>query len=346
MKRRTVLYALFSGAGLVSSCARGSTSNSALSNQGSIELTLVSYSVAKPLYAKLIPAFQEEWKGKTGQDVTFRQSYGSSGAQTGLILKGLEADMLCQNIQSNITPLVERKIVDANWSKRLPNNASPATSAVVIVVRPGNPKGIKNWIDLTQDGLQLVAVNPRTSGNAKWSLLAGYGAVLKEQGEEAAEAYLSRLVANVRTLVNAGRKATDAFIKNRIGDAMINFEHELIFTNANTDGDDYPYIVPARNLQVDFPVTVIDKVVDKRGTRKVAEAFTEFLFTSKAQEIYAQAGYRPINSDVYERYAKQYQSIDTLYTIADFGGWGEMNERLFADGALFEVAQAQAARAR
>jgi sulfate/thiosulfate transport system substrate-binding protein len=309
----------------------------------SVEVTLVSYAVAKPVFARLIPEFKKEWKAKTGQDVTFKESYGASGAQTRAIIDGLEADILAQNLQANITPLVEKKLVSPDWEKRLPNKAIPATSVMVIVARPGNPKQIRTWQDLTRDGVDVILINPKTSGNARWGVLAGYGPILKSDGKGKAEAYLKGLLRNVKTLVNNGREATDTFVRNRVGDVLITFENEIIFTN-DVIPKEYPYIAPSPNVQVDFPVTVIDSVVDKRGTRQVAEAFTQFLFTPKAQEIYAQLGYRSINDRVRKQYAKQYQTVQQINTIADFGGWGKVNQDLFAEGALFDIAQQAAAK--
>ena len=324
--------------GLTSLLAMTLPSVAIAQNQNSVELTLAGYAVAKPVFARLIPEFQKEWKAKTGQTVTFKESYGASNAQTRAILAGLEADVLAQNLQTNITPLVEKGLVKPNWDKRLPNKAIPAYTVMVQVVRPGNPKKISSWQDLTRDDVSIIAINPKTSGNARWGVLAGYGPIWKSDGEQKAKEYLNQFVKNTRTLVNSGREATDAFIKNRIGDVLITFESEIIFTN-EVFPRDFPYIAPSPNIQVDFPITVIDSVVDKRGTRKVAEAFTQFLFTPKAQEIYAQLGYRPVNKDVAKKYSKQYQQVNKLYTIADFGGWSQVNQKLFADGALFDIAQ-------
>ncbi|MEP1062104.1 MULTISPECIES: sulfate ABC transporter substrate-binding protein [Cyanophyceae] len=350
MKRRSVLYTfLFTAGFLMTACTQpqpsgqvgqdAASKTQATGTPSAVNLTFVSYGVAKPLYSKIIPAFQADWKEKTGQQVTFKESYGASGAQTRAILGGLEADILAQNIQSNVAPLVEKGFVAADWSKRLPNQASPANTVMVLVTRPGNPKQISDWRDLAKDGVSIVAINPQTSGNARWGILAGYGALAKAEGEPAANTYLNGFAKNIKTLVGNGREATDAFVKNKIGDVLVTFENEIIFTN-DAIPDDYPYIVPTNNIQVDFPVTVIDKTVDKRGTRKVAEAFTAFLFTPKAQEIFAQAGYRPIDKQAFATKSSQYKPVDKLYTIADFGGWQAVNKKLFADGGLFDVAQA------
>ncbi len=303
-----------------------------------VELTLVSYNVAKPAYSRIIPEFQKYWKEKTGQTVTFKESYGPTIPQARSILAGLDADIFAINTQFAVDLLVENGFVNANWQKRLPNNGIPMTSVMVLVTRPGNPKQLRTWQDLTRNDIHLVAINPKTSGNARWGILAGYGSILKVQGPEKARAYLNGLVKNSKSLVNSGREATDTFIRNRLGDVMINFENEIIFTN-DVIPRDFPYIAPSPNVQVDFPVTVVDKVVDKRGTRPVAEAFTQFLFTPKAQQIFAQVGYRPRDRAVYQQFQKQYQPVSKLYTIADFGGWQQVNRDVFADGALFDVAQ-------
>ncbi|NMF63573.1 sulfate ABC transporter substrate-binding protein [Brasilonema octagenarum] len=357
MRRRSALRALLFSAGFIipvctqtgnisrnQALATNPIQKIATKSPQPVELTLVAYGVAKAFYAKAIPAFQQEWKAKTGQDVKFKESYGPSGAQTRAILGGLQADILAQNLQSNLDPLVEKGFVRKDWSQRLPNQASPASTVMVIVTRPGNPKKIQDWKDLAHDGISIVAINPQTGGNARWGVLAGYGSILKSQGEQAAENYLKSFVKNIKTMVSSGREATDAFVKNKIGDALVTFENEIIFAN-KVIPEDYPYIVPASNIQVDFPVTVVDKVVDQRGTREVAEAFTKFLFSPKGQQIYAQSGYRPNDQQAYQQNASQYKSVKTLYKIADFGGWKLVNQKLFADGALFDNAQA-AARTR
>jgi sulfate transport system substrate-binding protein len=313
--------------------------------QRATELTLVGYAVAKPVFAKLIPEFQKQWQARTGQRVTFRESYGASGAQTRAILGGLEADILAQNIQSNIDPLVEKGLVRADWQKRLPNRAIPATSVMVLVTRPGNPKNIRTWSDLTRPDVEVLLINPKTAGNARWGITAGFGAMQRSFGEAKAREYLQRLVANTKVLASSGRDATDKFVKNRIGDVMINFENEVLFLNESIP-QDYPYVAPSPNIQVDFPVTVIDRTVDKRGTRQVAEAFTRFLFSPRGQEIYAEAGYRPVDPQVRRRFAQRFQPVQRIYKIGDFGGWGKVNALLFADGALFDQAQRLATQVR
>ncbi len=334
--RLIALSILFSASAAVS--APGFTSDSTASARSqSVEITLVSYAVAKAAYSRLIPEFQKEWKEKTGQTVTFKQSYGASAAQTRSILGGLEADILAQNLTTFVTPLVEKGLVSPRWQTRLPNKAVPVTTVMAVVVRQGNPKNIQTWQDLARPGVQSVSLNPKTSGNARWGYLAGYGTILKQKGDEAARSYLFSLVRNIKTQVNSGREATDAFVKNRVGDVLVTFENEIITTNEAIPKN-FPYVVPSENIKVEFPVTVIDKVVDKRGTRKVAEAFTRFLFTPKAQAIFAEVGYRPSNPQVLSRFGSQYRVVRQLRTVSDFGGWDAVNQKLFDDGGLFEQA--------
>jgi sulfate transport system substrate-binding protein len=334
MKRR---HLILGSAALVGSKVGSQVLPALAQSPPAVELTLVSYAVAKPLFAKIIPEFQKEWKTKTGQEVRFKESYGGTFPQARAILEGLEADIFPINTQAGIDILVERGFIRPDWAKRLPNNAVPATSIMVIVTRPGNPRQIKTWQDLTRDGVQIVSINPKTSGNARWGILAGYGAILKTQGQTSAKEYLNKLVRNSRTTVNTGREATDTFVRNRIGDVMINFENEIIFTNDSIPKD-FPFVAPSPNIQVDFPVAVVDRVVDKKGTRRVAEAFAKFLFSSRAQQIYADLGYRPRDQRIRQLNAKQYAQVAKQYKISDFGGWPQVNRDLFADGALFDLA--------
>ena len=304
-----------------------------------VKLTLVGYSVAKPVFAKIIPAFTKSYKAKTGQDVTITESYGASGAQSRAIVGGLEADVLATNLQSNVDVFVEAGLVKDDWALRLPNHASPASSVISVVVRKGNPKNIKTWQDLAKDGVQIVAINPKTSGNARWGVLAGYAAVLKTQDEAAADAYVKSLVKNTKTLVAGGREATDAFLRNRIGDALLTFENEAKFIDKVSKAN-LEFVAPDPNIRTDFPVTVIDKVVDKHGTRAAADAFTNFLFSPEAQTIYGELGYRPFDVTVAEKFT-DVAKIDRVLAIDDVGGWAAVNTKLFADGALYDQAQAK-----
>ena len=302
------------------------------------EVTLTGYSVAKPVYAKIIPAFKKAYKAQSGDTVTFKESYQGSGAQTRAVLGGLEADVMMTNVQQYIDPLVDAGMVNKDWATRLPNNSVPATSVVVAIVRDGNPKNIKDWTDFTRPGIEIVALNPKTSGNARWSLLGGYAALDKPDDHSSAEAYIKGIVKNTKTLVNGGREATDAFARNHIGDLVLTFENEAKFAaKAGTKTD---YVAPTNNIQVDFPVTVIDKNVDKHGSRAAAEAFVKFLFSPEAQEIYADAGYRPSDKAILAKHEGDYAKVDKIVTIDQLGGWAKFNKMLFDDGALYDQAQA------
>jgi sulfate/thiosulfate transport system substrate-binding protein len=304
-----------------------------------VELTLVSYAVAKPFFAKAIPEFQKSWKEQTGQDVRFRESYGPSGAQTRAIAGGLEADVYATNLQSLVPPLVEAGLVRSDWATRLPSGASPASSVIAIIVRAGNPKKIRSWEDIAAPGVEIVAINPKTSGNARWGVLAGYGALLREKGQPAADAWVEGLVRNTRTLASGGREATDAFVKNGVGDVLLTFENEALFA-AKATGAPIEFVVPASNVRTEFPVVVVDKVVDRRGTRAVAEAFAKFLFGARAQALYAEAGYRPADPAARQAAAGKFREVPKLFSVDDVGGWPKVDAALFADGALYDRAQA------
>ena len=329
MTRRFVLFAA------VASLAFGQIAHAAEQ-----QLTLVSYAVAKPVFAKIIPAFAKQYKADTGNDVKFTESYGASGAQSRAVVGGLEADIVATNLQSNVDILVKAGLVKDDWATRLPNHASPASSVISVVVRKGNPKNIKTWQDLAKDGVEIVAINPKTSGNARWGVLAGYAATLKTQDEAAADAYVHGLVKNTKTLVAGGREATDTFLKNRVGDALLTFENEAIFAN-KVSKLNLEYVAPNPNIRTDFPVVVVDKVVDKRGSRPAAEAFAKFLFSAEAQAIYGDLGYRPFDATIAAKSAADVAKLEKVLTIDDVGGWTTIDKKLFADGALYDQAQAK-----
>jgi sulfate transport system substrate-binding protein len=304
-----------------------------------VQITLVSYAVAKPLFAKVIPEFQKAWKERTGQEVRFKESYGPSGAQTRAIIGGLEADVYATNLQSLVPPLVEAGLVRADWATRLPNGASPVSSVIAIITRPGNPRNIRSWEDIAAPGVEIVAINPKTSGNARWGVAAGFGALALQKDQKAADAWVEALVRNTRSLASGGREATDAFVRNGIGDVLLTFENEALFAS-KASAEPIEYVVPAVNIRTDFPVVVVDKVVDQRGTRAVAEAFARFLFEPRAQALYAEAGYRPVDPGARKAAAGRFREVTKLFSIDELGGWSKVDKALFADGALYDRAQA------
>ncbi len=332
--RRLFLAALLAFAAVLAPPARA-----AAQAPGPVEVTLVSYAVAKPLFAKVIPEFQKVWKAQTGQEVRFKESYGPSGAQTRAVVGGLEADVVATNLQSLVTPLVAAGLVKPDWATRLPNGASPASSVIAVIVRAGNPKKIRTWGDVAAPGIEVVAINPKTSGNARWGVLAGYGALLREKDQKAASAWVEALVRNTRTLASGGREATDAFVKNGIGDVLLTFENEALFAS-KASGEPIDYVVPTTNVRTDFPVIVVDQVVDRHGTRAVAEAFAKFLFGTRAQALYAEAGYRPLDDGARKAAAGKFREVTALFSVDDLGGWAKVDAALFADGALYDRAQA------
>lgn len=336
MKRRTLMRSLaVAGAG----CAAASFWPRGKAQQSRpLELTFVSYAVARPVYSLIIPAFIQEWKAQTGQDVRFIESYGPSGAQTRAINAGLNADILVQNLESFVTPLVETGLVRADWKSRYPHNSSPKRSAMAIMTRADNPKGIQTWADLGKPCVELVAINPQTAGFARLGVVAAYGAIQRDRGDAAAQEFLLAFVKNIVSLVGGGREASDAFIQNQVGDALVTSEAELVHIDSIFPNE-YKGTVPDSNLITEFPTVVIDEVVDRKGTREAAEAFIEFLYSPVAQELYALTGYRPVNEPSSSLDAK-YRDISNSFTIADLGGWEVVNPLLFEDGALFDQALA------
>ena len=304
-----------------------------------VELTLVSYAVTQAAYEQIIPQFVEKWKAEQGQDVTFNQSYGGSGSQTRAVLDGLEADVVALALALDTQKLEEGGLIEEGWEAEAPNDSIVHRSVAVIVTREGNPKNIQGWEDLSRDDVQVVTANPKTSGGARWNFLALWGAVTKTGGDDAAALdFTQQVYGNVPVLPKDAREATDVFYSRNQGDALINYENEVLLAAIN--GEEQPYIIPDVNISIDNPVAVVDAYVDKRGTREVAEAFVEFLFTPEAQREFAKVGFRPVEPTVVEEFADQFPPVATLFTVADFEGWDAIQEKFFADGAVFDKIQA------
>ena len=310
----------------------------AVSQPKNIELTLVSYAVTKQAYEKIIPKFTAKWKKETGQEVRFRQSYGGSGSQTRAVIDGLEADITNLSLASDTKRIEQAGLIQPGWEKELPNNSIVTKSVVVLATRPGNPKKIRGWADLTRPDVKVITANPKTSGVARWNFLALWGSVTETGGSEAkAREFVSAVYKNVPVLPKDAREATDVFFKNRQGDVLLNYENELIL--AAQQGQASPYILPPVNISIDAPLAVVDKNVDKHGTRKVAEAFAKYLFTPEAQREFAKVGFRPVNSSVASEFTKDYRKVDRLYTIGEFGGWDAAQRKFFGDKGIFDQIQ-------
>jgi len=305
------------------------------------EVTLlnVSYDPTRELYQDFNAAFAKSWLAKTGDTVTVKQSHGGSGAQSRAIIDGLEADVATLALAADIDALATKgNLVPANWQTRLKNNSTPYTSTIVLLVRKGNPKNIKDWSDLIKPGVGVIVANPKTSGGARWAYLAAYGDALKHNGNDQAKAkeYITKLYANVPVLDSGARGATVTFAERGIGDVLLAWESEAGLVFKEFGADKFEVVVPKQSILAEPPVTVVDKFADKHGTRKVAEAYLNYLYSPEGQEIAARNFYRPRDAAVAAKYAKQFPKI-SLFTIDDvFGGWTKAQKEHFADGGVFD----------
>jgi len=306
--------------------------------QADTSLLNVSYDVTREFYKDYNPAFSKYWKQKTGETVTINQSHGGSSKQARAVADGLEADVITMNQANDIDILYERsKLIPSDWQKRLPNGSAPTTSTTVFLVRKGNPKHIKDWDDLVKTGVSVIIPNPKTSGNGRYGYLAAWGAVIKHGGDEKkARDYVTRLFRNVPVLDTGGRGATTTFAQRGIGDVLLTFENEVYLIEQELGADQFEVIYPSVSIQSENPVTVIDKVVDKRKTRAVAQAYLEYLYSDEGQEIAARHHLRPRNEAIAAKHAKEFQKLD-LFTINDvFGGWKQAQKVHFSDGGVFD----------
>lgn len=298
----------------------------------------VSYDVARELYKDINPAFIAQWKGKTGETLTLNQSHGGSSKQAGAVIGGLEADVITMNQSPDIDILVKNNLVSPDWRKRLPNDAAPYTTTTVFLVRKGNPKAIKDWSDLVRPGLQVIVPNPKTSGNGRYTYVAAWGYALSKHNDDAAAAkdFVSKLFANVPVLDGGGRGATTTFTQRGIGDVLITFENEAVLLDKEVGGDQFDIVYPSLSVEAAAPVAVVDKVVDKRGTRKQAEAYLQYLFSPEGQDIIAKHHFRPRNEAVLKKYAARFPAIRTFTVEGKLGGWEAVQKNHFADGALYD----------
>ncbi len=306
----------------------------------------VSYDVSREFYKDFNTAFAAQWKKSSGEDITLNQSHGGSSRQARSVVDGLEADVITMNQANDIDILYERgKLVPQDWAKRLPFNSSPTTSVSVILVRKGNPKKINDWSDLGRPGVGVIIPNPKTSGNGRYTYLAAWGAGLKAGlSPDAAKALVTRIFANVPVLDGGGRGATTTFAQRNLGDALVTFESEVPLI-IKEFGDNFEVIYPSRTILAENPVSVVDKVVDKKGTRKPAEAYLQYLYTDAGQEIAAQHNLRPRSEKVLAKYAKQFPKLNTFTVDEVFGGWTKAQKDHFNDGATYDQVIA-AAKAR
>lgn len=339
----------------IAACSSGNnTSTSTSPNSASpasstakdVELTLVSYAIPKAAHDAIIPKFVEKWKKEKGQNVSFKQSYGGSGSQTRAIIDGLEADITHLALAADTEKLVKAGLVNADWEKKTPNNGIVAETVAALTVRPGNPKNIRTFDDLIRPDVKWVTADPKTSGGARWNFLALWDHGLKKNNNDESKAreFVTKAFTNVAVLAKDARESTDAFSKQGQGDALMNYENEVIL--AQQKGEKLEYVIPDVNLSIDTPVAVVDKNVDKHGTREVAEAFAQFLFTPEAQEEFVKLGFRPLDDAAAKtkENTDKYPPVKTLGNIRDFGGWNTVQQKFFEDGGTFEQIQADIKR--
>jgi sulfate transport system substrate-binding protein len=304
------------------------------------QLTLLnaSYDPTRELYADINDAFIPVWKAKTGQDLTINVSNGGSGAQARAVIDGLDADVVTLALAYDIDAIAAKaRLLPADWQKRLPNNSSPYTSTIVFLVRQGNPKGIKDWDDLVKPGVKVITPNPKTSGGARWSFLAAYAFAKTKYGSDAAaKDFVKKLYGNVPVLDSGARGSTNTFVQRGIGDVLLSWENEAYLAQKELGPDKFQIVDPSLSILAQPPVAVVDKVVDRKGTRAVAQAYLQFLYTDQAQDIIGKDFYRPIGDAAKAKYASFFPAIK-LVTIDDFfGGWTVAQKTFFADGGVFD----------
>jgi sulfate transport system substrate-binding protein len=328
--RRSFNTALLAGAVLLA------VTTSALAKD--ITLLNVSYDPTREFYVDFNKAFGKFWQAKTGDVVTVRQSHGGSGKQARSVIDGLEADVVTLALAYDVDELAAKaQLIPADWQKRLQHNSSPYTSTVVFLVRKGNPKGIKDWDDLIKPGISVITPNPKTSGGARWNYLAAWGYAVKKYGSDAkAQEFVGKVLANVPVLDAGARGSTTTFVERGIGDVLLAWENEALLALKELGPDKFDIVAPSLSILAEPPVTVVDKVVDKRGTRQVATAYLEYLYSPEGQDLAGQNYYRPIDKTAAAKYAKQFPRVN-LFTIDEvFGGWAKAQKTHFADGGTFD----------
>ncbi|MDV2993842.1 MAG: Sulfate-binding protein [Chroococcidiopsis sp. SAG 2025] len=326
-----------------SNSAQNPTANPVAANKQDVELTLVSFAVTKAAHDAIIPKFVEQWKQEHNQNVTFSTSYGGSGSQTRAVIDGLEADIVHLALALDTSRIEKAGLIEPGWEKEVPGNSIVSKSVAALVTRPDNPKGIKTWADLAKDGVSLITADPKTSGIARWNFLTLWNSAIKTgSSEEQALDFVSKVYGNVPILTKDAREATDVFFKQGQGDALINYENEILLAQQR-GGENVAYIIPDVNISIDNPIAVVDKNVDKHGTREVAEAFVKYLFTPEAQQEFAKVGFRPVDETVAQtkENTDKYPKVQNLGSVKDFGGWNAVQAKFFEDGAVFDQIQAK-----
>jgi len=305
--------------------------------QADTTLLNVSYDVARELYKDINPAFAAQWQRTAGEKLTINQSHGGSSKQIQSVIAGLEADVVTMNQASDIDVLAKNGLASADWRKAFPHGAAPYTSATIFLVRKGNPKGIKDWNDLARPGLSVVVPNPKTSGNGRYTYLAAWGYALSKGGNEAsAKDFVAKLFANVPVFDGGGRGATTTFTQRGIGDVLVTFENEAVLIDQEVGGDKFDVVYPSLSIDASAPVAIVNKVVDKKGSRKQATAYLNFLYSPEGQEIIAKHYFRPRDPAVLKKYTSRFPAIKTFTVEEKFGSWDAVQKTHFADGGFYD----------
>ena len=309
-----------------------------LAQAADISLLNVSYDPTRELYADYNKVFAKYWKTKTGDNLNIKASHGGSGKQARSVIDGIDADVVTLALAYDVDEIGEKaKLIAPDWQKRLPHNSSPYTSTIVFLVRKGNPKHIKDWDDLIKPGVSVITPNPKTSGGARWNYLAAWAYALKKGGNDAAARdYIAKLFKNVPVLDSGARGATISFVERGLGDVLLAWENEALISLKEWGPDKFEIVAPSISILTEPPVAVVDKVVDRRGTRKVAEEYLNYLYSDEGQEIIARNYYRPINPKIAAKYASQYPKLNLVTVDNTFGGWQKAQKDHFADGASFD----------
>jgi sulfate/thiosulfate-binding protein len=302
-----------------------------------ISLLNVSYDPTRELYQSFNESFQRAYKAKTGKAVVVQQSHGGSGKQARSVIDGLAADVVTLALAADIDALhTHGDLVPENWQGRLPDNSCPYTSTINFLVRKGNPKGIKDWDDLIKPGVQVITPNPKTSGGARWNFLGAWGYAVRKYGNDKAKEFVTKLYKNVPVLDSGARGSTTTFVERGLGDVLIAWENDALLSLKEFGADKFEIVYPSISILAEPPVSIVDKVVDRKGTREVATAYLQYLYTPEGQEIAAQNFYRPRLAEIAEKYSKQFPKLE-LFTVDDaFGGWTKAQGTYFDDGGVFD----------
>jgi sulfate transport system substrate-binding protein len=307
-----------------------------------ITLLNVSYDPTRELYVEVNKAFAEKFQAASGKTVEIKQSHGGSGKQARAVIDGLQADVVTLALAYDIDEIADRGLIAADWQRRLLNNASPYTSTIVFLVRKGNPKGVKDWDDLVKPGVKVITPNPKTSGGARWNYLAAWGYALKKFGSEAkAKEFVKALFANVPVLDTGARGATVTFAERGVGDVLIAWENEAFLSFKEFGKDRFEIVVPSISILAEPPVSLVDKVADKKGTTDVAKAYLEFLYSKEGQELGARNFYRPRDPDVAKKFESAFPKVELITVDETFGGWRAAQKKHFGEQGMFDEIYSQ-----